>query len=203
MLAFAAFAAPIEARSLPPRDECAADAEFARFRAQLADAVIRHDAPGFLALVADDIGFTREGVIGPGKAEFALAWELADPDRSSLWDELIRVLAAGCARDGGRIAAPYLYLRFPAELDPWEAGVAGPGARLYESQDATGTRVRIAWEVLEEAHLDSETGWVTVRLSDGRRGFVRREDLWSSIDYHAIFEKREGQWRMTEFRGGG
>jgi hypothetical protein len=202
LLALSAFATPLEARTLPPRDECASDAEFARFRAQFVDVVVRHDTQGLLALVADDIRHSLGGAVGdPGKAAFVAAWRLGDADQSSLWDALVRVLAAGCARDGERMAAPYLYFRFPAEMGPWEAGVAGPDARLYASQIHRAP-VAIAWEVLEEARLDSDSGWANVRLSDGRRGFVRREDLWSPIDYHAIFERRGGEWRLTAFIAG-
>ena len=198
-----AFAASLQARSLPPRDECAVDPDLARFRAQLVDVVIRHDTQGLLALVADDVESNVDTApADPGKDGFATAWGLYDADQSSLWDALIRVLAAGCARDGERAAAPYLYFRFPPELDPWRAGVAGPGARLYESEATTASRVGIAWEVLEEAMLNSETGWASVRLSDGRRGFIRREDLWSPIDYRAVFEKSGGQWRMAAFIAG-
>jgi hypothetical protein len=196
-------AAPAQARALPPHDECTNDPEFVRFRQQLVDVTIRHDAPGLLALVADDIEFNHDGVDGdPGRAGFSRAWGLGDADRSSLWDALVRVLAAGCARDGEVVASPHLFLRFPAELDPWTAGVGGPDARLYVEEKTTAARVIIPWEILEEASLNSETGWVRVSLSDGRRGFLRREDLWSPIDYRAIFERRGGVWRLVAFLGG-
>ncbi|MEA3013613.1 MAG: hypothetical protein QOD42_2158 [Sphingomonadales bacterium] len=197
-LALAALPAALPARTLPPRDECAADPDFARFRAELLDIVARHDATRLLAVVADDIRFDFGG--GEGRRAFAGEWGLADPDRSGLWVELAKALASGCARDGGTMSAPYIFRRFPDELDVFSSGVAGLGARLYRTQVTDGDSVPIPWEILDEAERDG--GWTRVRLADGRAGFIETAHLLSPIDYRAIFEKRDGQWRMTMFIAG-
>jgi hypothetical protein len=187
------------ARTLPPRDECAADPGFARFRADLLDIVARHDATRLLAIVANDIRFDFGG--GEGRRAFAGEWGLADPDRSGLWVELARVLASGCARHGETMTAPYIFLRFPDELDAYSAGVAGPAARLYRARSNEGESVLIPWEILDEVTREAG-GWARVRLSDGRAGFVETAHVLNPIDYRAIFEKRDGQWRMTMFIAG-
>jgi hypothetical protein len=198
-LALAALPAALPARTLPPRDECAADPDFARFRAELLDIVARHDATRLLAAIADDIRFTFGG--GEGKAAFAAQWSLADPDTSGLWVELARALASGCARDEEAMSAPYIFRRFPDELDAFSAGVAGPAARLYGTASNEGDSALIPWEILEEA-TTGIPGWVQVRLSDGRTGYVEVENVLSPIGYRAIFERRDGRWRMTMFIAG-
>src|ERR1051325_3734731 len=97
-------AAPAHGRSLPPRDECAADASFAAFRARLLDIVARHDGPALLALTADDIrhSFGDDN----GKQAFVRSWNLAEPDSSGLWPLLAGVLASGCAREADHVASP-------------------------------------------------------------------------------------------------
>jgi hypothetical protein len=199
-LVLAALPGAVRARTLPPRDECAdADPGFASFRAELLDIVARHDASGLLAIAADDIRFDFGG--GEGRRAFSGEWGLAAPDRSAIWVELARVLASGCARDGETMTAPYIFRRFPDELDVFTSGVAGPAARLYQARSDVGESVLIPWEVLAEVEREAG-GWARVRLSDGRAGFVETAQLLNPIDYRAIFEKRDGQWRMTMFIAG-
>jgi hypothetical protein len=102
-----------------------------------------------------------------------------------------------CAAD----PAPYIFRRFPDELDAFSAGVAGPAARLYEARSNEGESVLIPWQILDEVEWNPGA-WARVRLSDGRAGYVETEHLLSAIDYRAIFERRDGQWRMTMFIGG-
>jgi hypothetical protein len=199
LLAVLALPAIAEARTLPPRDECAADPGFARFRAGLLDIVARHDATRLLAIAAEDIRFTFGG--GEGRAGFAAQWSLADPDTSGLWVELAKALASGCARQGETMSAPYLFRRFPDALDAFSSGVAGPAARLYQARSNEGDSVLIPWEILDEVEWNPGP-WARVRLADGRAGFVETEHLVSPIGYRAIFEKRDGQWRMTMFIAG-
>lgn len=199
LLALAAFASPLQARPLPPRDECAADASFAQFRARLLDIVVRHDGPGLLALTAEDISFSfgEEG----GKAGFARAWGLSDPDTSGLWPLLAGVLASGCAREADYFASPYIFARFPDTLDPFSSGVAGPEARLHRTRAEEGESTPIAWEILEEV-TGGEDGWASVRLQDGRTGFLPPGAILMPIDYRAIFERRDGAWRLVAFIAG-
>ncbi len=194
-----ALPAAAQARTLPPRDECAADPGFARFRAELLDIVARHDAARLLAIVTDDIRFSFGA--GEGRADFAAEWSLADPDTSGLWVELAKALASGCARDGETMSAPYIFRRFPDELDAYSSGVAGPAARLYRTRSNEGESALIPWEIFEEAATEGG-GWWRVRLSDGRTGYVEGNNFLSPINYRAIFEKRDGQWRMTMFIAG-
>jgi hypothetical protein len=193
-----ALACPAQARTLPPGDECAADADFARFRAELLDAVARHDAARLLGMTADDIEFSFGGE--SGKAAFVATWGLADPHASGLWRELAQVLASGCAREGEEMSSPYWFSRFPDHLDAFDSGLAGPQARLYATPSVEAASVPIAWQVLAEAAV--EGGWARVRLEDGRSGHIEAADLLSPIGYRALFARRGGAWRMVAFIAG-
>jgi hypothetical protein len=194
-----AVAAPLQARTLPPRDECAADAGFAQFRARLLDIVARHDAPGLLALTADDIRFSF-GDDG-GKGGFIAQWGLNSPDTSGLWPLLAGVLASGCAREAEHFASPYIFSRFPEELDPFSSGVAGPGARLYRTRTQETETTAIDWEILAQVTMESD-GWANVRLQDGRNGLLPPGAVLSPIGHRALFERRDGDWRLVAFVAG-
>jgi hypothetical protein len=200
LLALISVAAPLQARTLPPRDECAADAAFAQFRARLLDIVARHDAPGLLALTADDIRFSF-GDDG-GKQGFSAQWGLDSPDTSGLWPLLAGVLASGCAREAEHFSSPYIFSRFPEELDPFSSGVAGPGARLYRTrtQAETGTTA-VDWEILAQVTMEND-GWANVHLQDGRTGLLPPGTVLSPIGHRAIFERRDGAWRLAAFVAG-
>ncbi|HTU13169.1 MAG TPA: hypothetical protein VMG08_19925 [Allosphingosinicella sp.] len=193
-------ATPAAARTLAPRDECAADAGFAQFRSRLLDAVVRHDAQALLALTADDIRFNFGD--GGGKQGFVANWGLATPDTSGLWPLLAGVLASGCVREQDHAVSPYVFARFPDTIDPFTSGVARPDARLYRTRADAGESTPIPWEILEEVNLDGRDGWARVRLQDGRTGFLRADAIISPIDYRAIFEQRDGAWRLVAFIAG-
>jgi len=199
LLALALAAAPAAAQTLPPRDECAADADFTRFRAELLDIAARHDGRRLLAIVAEDISFSFGGEAG--RADFAREWGLATPETSGLWPVLANALVLGCTRDGEERAAPYFFQRMPEGLDPFTSGVARAGARLYRERSNEGEGAVISWAVLAEVTIESD-GWGRVRLADGRTGYIEAGSVISPIDYRAIFGRRAGQWRMVAFIAG-
>ena len=187
------------AQTLPPRDECGP--EFAAFRAQLLDIIARRDAARLLEHLDPQIEFSFGGD-GPGRDAFAVQWGLATPETSALWTTLAEALLLGCARsENGEVAAPYLFVRFPQQVDVFSGGVARPGARLYSAAGAEEDGVPIAWQVVTETE-NRGTGWTRVRLADGRSGFIPDEMLLSPIGWRAIFAQRGGRWLMTAFIAG-
>ena len=192
-------ASPAGAQALPPVDECGED--FAAFRAQLLDILARRDAAALLEHVDAGIEFSFGG-LGPGRDAFAETWGLGEPRTSGLWAELGRVLLLGCAPLGGdEVAAPYLFARFPAEIDPFMGGVALPGAWLYPGPGFEAEGVDIAWRVVIESD-DASNGWRRVRLADGRSGYIEDGLLLTPVDYRAIFARRDRRWRLVAFIAG-
>ena len=193
------FASPAGAQALPPVDECGED--FAAFRAQLLDILARRDAPALLEHFDADIEFSFGGV-GPGRDAFAESWGLDEPRTSGLWTELGRVLLLGCVPlGGGEVAAPSLFGRFPAEIDPFMGGVAVPGARLYRAPQVEGDGDDVDWQIVTESD-GVISGWRRVRLADGRSGYIEDGLLLTPVDYRAIFARRDGRWRLVAFIAG-
>lgn len=198
-LAVAAMASPAAAQTLPPGDECGAD--FAAFRARLLDILARRDAPALLEHVDPQVDFSFGGV-GPGRDAFAADWGLSEPHSSGLWTELGQALLLGCARvENGEVAAPYLYGRFPEDVDPYVGGVAVPGTMLYPAPAYEGEGAPLAWHIVTEGESNG-SGWRRVTLADGRSGYVREEEVLSPIGYRAIFARRDGSWRLVAFIAG-
>ena len=187
---------------LPPVDECAADPSFAAFRDQLRVTIEQRDAAALLAVVADDIEVDFGG--GAGRDDFSRTWELDRPAASAVWDELAEALSLGCAGDGtGELYAPSMAAASMVE-DPFEAAVViRPGAELHAGPDAASpTLAALDWDVVTVQEWDSDGAWQHVAMADGRRGFVRSDDLRSPIDYRAAFRRVDGSWRMTAFIAG-
>jgi hypothetical protein len=205
LLAAVAAASAVAERRLPPVDQCASDPGFVAYRNELLSAIERRDREALLALLADNIQVDFGG--DPGREYFARAWALDRPQASPLWDELRQALSLGCARDpaGEYYASPSMYLAdetiFP---DPFTAAVAiRPDAQLRAAPGAGSALVAtLNWHVLTVPEWDRESAWQQVELADGRRGYVRSEDLRSPVDYRAIFERVDGRWRMVYFIAG-
>jgi len=164
--------------------------------------VRQRDSAALLSIVAPQIEFSFGG--SGGRAEFARAWQLRGPGTSPIWPELEAVLRLGCAREGGTFWAPSLFVQSAGPRDPFATWVAvRSGAPLHTRPDATGAPVaRLDWDVLEAEGDDGESGWLRVGLADGRRGFVRRADIRSVLDYRAGFERVGGRWMLTVFIAG-
>lgn len=187
------------AARLPPVDQCAGDRSFVSFRSQLRAAVHRKDAGALLRMVADDVMVDFGGLTG--RAGFARKWQLSGRSarRSPLWPELDAVMRLGCARvDRARV--------MPALINQLEDGqafeqfIALPGVKLRRSpSDHSPVLTTLNFHLVTFVESDAPEGWLGVALSDGRRGYVRRNQIRAALDYRAQFEKIAGQWRMTSF----
>jgi hypothetical protein len=191
---------------LPPVDQCAADRSFADFRRRLTAAIDRQSAAYILRIAVDDIEYSFGEA--PGRAGFAALWELDSPATSRLWRELGAALRLGCARDrDGALWAPSMSMPSGDEAaEDFGAKVVAttPGAILRAAASDDGAAVaRLEWDVLTlRPDDDGESAWLAASLADGRRGYVRRSEVRSPADFRAVFEKRDGRWRMTAFVAG-
>ena len=202
------FAVPVAAQAfpsrLPPTDSCGSDRSFAAFRNQLRSAVARRDARALLRLTSDDVAnLVVNGELG--RDAFSRAWGLDHPATSRLWHELEVVLRLGCGTDNhGLLWAPAL--RGTGEEDTAEFGeftpmvAVGPAAILRAGPSPSSRAIsRLRWDVVGPLADDGRSAWLHVRLANGRRGFVRRDQLRSVGDYSALFQWRNGRWWMIAF----
>ncbi|WP_298609446.1 hypothetical protein [uncultured Thiothrix sp.] len=60
---------------------------------------------------------------------------------------------------------------------------------------------KLSYEILPIEFSENEQ-WVTVKLDNGKKGYVASQYIRSSFDYRAFFEKSNGRWQMTVFIAG-
>lgn len=191
------------AHRLCPVDEGASDASFKAFRDALSDAVSRKNEPALLALV--DPGIRTDFGGGGGLEDFRKHWKLSSPD-SKLWPELSEIFnLGGTFRGEGNdrsFFAPYVYAAWPDSIDAFQhvaATRANVPIRREPAQQAEIVTT-VDWEILAANHRS--TGWIQVKTSDGKEGWVQESDVRSPVGYRAGFSKRSGAWKMDALVAG-
>lgn len=199
-----AITSPISAKTLRPRNECAANKHFATFTRRIANVVQRRDAAGFVALLATNVQIDFGG--GEGKKAFAQVWHLDRGAKSPLWTELDAMLKLGCAVEKDWAVFPYIFARAPEAEDVFSqylvtgANVAMRSAPRVESRKIA----TLNWDVVTAASQESTiaNGWRHVTRSDGTAGYVNERFLRSSVDYRLIVGIVRGQPMITHFIAG-
>jgi hypothetical protein len=139
-----------------------------------------------------------------GQAKFREEWALDRPATSKVWAELSEMLRLGCATDGSIATAPAMSSLLPERYDVFETMIAvRPGSVLRaKAGDTAKVIAKLDWDILELGDWDGSAQWLPVKLADGRRGYVRRDEVRSPIGYRATFEKVRGGWKITTFLAG-
>lgn len=206
-----AASAPLQAQvaTLAPVDEAGRDPAFARFRAELLDAVERRDTAFVLAVLAHDVlpGFGGDrGVEGFRRAWLTGGW----PPGEGLWPVLAEVLrGGGTFTDDSTFVAPYTFAAFPDALDAFRHRVVtGAGVRVRAEPGLGGevlthlSHAVVPMPEREETAEASGLEWMRIELRDGRRGWMAREYLKSPLDYRAVFVRRGGRWLLRSLVAG-
>ena len=184
---------------LLPIDEGASRPEFAAYRARLQAAVARRDVDAVIAEIDPGIrlGFDASGGVA--------AFRTLVVERSESWEELRVVLAmGGTFSSPAAFAAPYVYARWPDQLDSFEcAAITGRNVRLRRAPrlDAPITAL-VSHPIVRLLQTGTEKQWSHVRLGDGRTGYVWHAYVRSPVDHRALFNLVDGRWRMTAFVAG-
>jgi hypothetical protein len=200
-------AAEQKPRYLLPVDQAESDPSFAAFRAELLATIERKDVAAVKRVLAADIKASFGGETGI--ADFHAMWRINEAD-SELWAELGTVLRLGGSFDReGRFIAPYVFSRFPRDLEAMESLVViGRGVALRAEPKAHGALLaRLTYEIVTAAPPDGpevadRKAWVKVIAANGHMGYVAATLIRSPIDYRAGFAKRNGEWRMIFFVAG-
>jgi hypothetical protein len=195
LLAVPAFA---QRRQLLPVNEPTRDPALTRFVAELREAVSRRDEAALVKLLDPEVQSSFGG--DEGIEEFRQWWKLDQPG-SKLWPLLERLLSMGGAWDGDSYVFPYLFAKFPEDLDAFEYGViTGQGVWLRAATSVASERLRqLNYELVRIQQQGAD--WWEVETLDHVRGFVSSRYVRSPIDYRLIIGKR-GQWRITALVAG-
>jgi len=195
--ALIALPAPSHAKTVPPEDKCLGDAGLATARARLAAAVANKDAAALLEMTAGDIEF---GLDEPhSKAAFIRTWKLdREPEKSTIWAALAKILPLGCTFNRGNAVIPYLFTALE-DRDAFATAVTiRPNVNLRGAASETAPVVAVLhYDVLT---LDTEEeAWSKVHTDEGVAGYVRNDLLHTLVGFRAYLKKVSGVWRMTVF----
>lgn len=186
-------------------DEASKDPSFLAYRQNLLAAVKRHDLPALSAALDPKIYYSY-GIQKPGRDGFFAAWKVKKGD-PSLWREMEEVLIHGGAfGQNGDFVAPYIFAKWPEKYDSLDyVAVLSPKASVYTKPDAQSPVVaEVGSTMLKLSRLNEKehVGWTEVEVTPKKTGYIRNKDVRGGMDFRAIFEKKNGKWRMVTFIGG-
>jgi hypothetical protein len=201
-LVAASHAAPAHAelRTLRPEDQSGREASLMALLGTMRAIVSRKDSKALLAMMAPD--FKVEFDVGKGPTVFRRHWNLDAPN-SSVWPTLERVLSlGGTFYSGSLFALPYVYTRFPLDLDRLHYVVATGAIPMRATPSATGARVgmlkdaivQLASPLTPPAMLDGDR-FVAIQHPEHGVPYVSGSDVYSPAGHRVFLEKRQGKWR--------
>jgi len=187
-------------RTLLPEDQSARDKSLQALLGTMRTIVRRKDSTALGALMAPD--FKVEFDVGKGSETFRREWKSEVPT-SAVWAVLDRLLSlGGTFYSDSLFALPYVYTRFPYDLDRVRHVVATGDIPAYAQSSAASRRVGrlkhaivpLAMPVTPPAMLCQQP-FVAVQHPEFGPCYVAGTDVYSPIGHRAFFEKRRGQWR--------
>jgi hypothetical protein len=189
-----------ELRTLRAEDQSARDASLQTLLGAMRQIVRRRDAKALLALMAPD--FKVEFDVGKGPTIFRRHWHLEAPG-SRVWPVLDRVLAlGGTFYSDSLFALPYVYTRFPLDLDRLHYVVATGEIPMRATPGATGARIAVLKDAilqlaspLTPPAMLADVPFVAVQHPEHGVCYVAGSDVYSPAGHRVFLEKRQGQWR--------
>lgn len=189
-------------KSVSPVDEGRKDPAFDAFRQRLLAATRKRDVSAVLALSSPTVTYNMD--LESTVAEFRQQWDI-DRDPTRFLNALADVIThGGRFNSKGQFVAPWTYTEFPGMTDEdwWtHVIVIGRRAPVYPARNFSAKPIAHMSHVIlkeEEGGLD----WCTVRLPDGRIGFMRTVDIRSPTDARAHFAKLGGRWKLVALEEG-
>jgi hypothetical protein len=195
-----ASAAEADLRVIRPEDESTRDKSLQALLGSMRAIVRRKDSKALSALMAPD--FKVEFDVGKGPEVFRRHWE-SDTSTSTVWPVLDRILALGGTFYSNTLfAAPYVYTRFPYDLDRLSHVVATGDVPLHAQSNPASARVGMLKHAivplvtpLKPPAMLCQQPFVAVQHPELGVCYVAGTDVYSPAGHRAFFEKRQGQWR--------
>lgn len=183
-------------RRLPPGDESVQDPAFSRFLTRLRTVSRQQDGAALRALCAEDVITGIDATPGPA--------ELQKKMQAGGWKQLETVLGMGAARYERGFVLPYLFAKFPEDLEAFEYMVAiRPGAALRSAGRADAPVVcPLDYDILRVADARPVHGWIRATRLDGLRGWAAESDVRSPGAERIFLEVRNGAWKITAWAAG-
>ncbi|MCA9793735.1 MAG: SH3 domain-containing protein [Candidatus Eremiobacteraeota bacterium] len=180
------------ADQLKPVDNTAEAPDFEAFRTKLLQAVRDHDA-----------AFFRERSRG-AKVSFGMEtsldemYKLDDP-QDEFWKILSRMIELGgyYEADHAMVYYPYLYAKFPENLDSYEyVVVTGEHVNLRAEPSLSAAVVgQASYDLLKVVEWSDP--WVKVQRPDGSAAYVHKDLVYSPVGHRMGLKKKDGRWMIT------
>ena len=201
-VAATSYASPAEAdlRVLRPEDEPTRDKSLQALLGSMRSIVRRKDSKALCALMAHD--FKVEFDVGKGPDVFRRQWD-SETSTTAVWAVLDRLLSlGGTFYSNSLFALPYVYTRFPYDLDRLSHVVATGDVPVYAESNLASARVGmlkhaivpLATPLTPPAMLCLQP-FVAVQHPELGLCYVAGTDVYSPVGHRAFFEKRQGKWR--------
>jgi hypothetical protein len=186
---------------MDPRDQADRDDALAAFLQQMRGFTVNRNYRALEALMLPT--FRVEFDFGKGPQAFHRKWS-PESQSSPLWEILQRLLSMGGTFYSETLfALPYVYTRFPVDLDPLANVVAltdnvplldRPEAEAKQVGSLNFSIVPLAEPLLPPVFIPSSR-FLAVKHPDAGQCFVASRDVYSPAAHRAFFERRGGKWR--------
>jgi hypothetical protein len=183
-------------RRLAPMDESKQDASFVQFLTALRTVSNSKDTAALQRLCAPDVITGIDSPPGPA--------ELVKKMQAGGWTHLKTILGLGAARYDKGFAMPYLFAKFPEDLESFEHVVTVRAGAVLRSAGRADAPVvcPLDYDILKVDDARPVKGWIQAARLDGPKGWVAEADVRSTGAERIIFGKQNGAWKITAWAAG-
>ena len=190
-----------ELRKLPPPSQGPRDAALTTLLSRMRRIVTERDYRSLEALMLPT--FRVEFDVGQGPRVFRNHW-LTESRQSPVWKILQRLLSLdGTFYSPTLYALPYVYARFPIDLNPLEYVVAvNKEVPLFAKPEPGAEPIGLLQhsivplaKPLEPPVIIPAEGFIEVNHPSLGRCFAAAGSVYCPAGHRAFFEKRKGEWR--------
>ena len=181
-------------RYLRPGNEAAGDPSFVRFLGDLRRVAAARDEAGLRGLCAADVITGVDMAPGPE--------ELVKRMQEGGWAELAVILGMGAARYEKGFVMPYLFGKFPEDLDSTEHVVTVRAGAVLRAKVGGPSVCPLDFDILRVREFKAGAAWLAAERLDGLKGIVAAGDVRSLGEPRVFLEKRGETWKVTAWGGG-
>ena len=177
------------------------DTSLTKFLNKLEDAIDKKDIVFIDSILDEEVHLSFGGFFG--KYGFYKLWKPKEND-TKFWEEIKSCIELGGILEDNTYRAPYTFVNWPDEFDAFEyLTVIDKNVEVKESDiDSSKTLKTISYEIVKYIYEENNSLYTKVETQDGLIGYIKNQKVRSPIDYRAIFEKKNNDWKMVVFIAG-